>query len=95
MREIIEARVISALHQHKPQIDYWLEWTSDSVRSEVIGYCETHVRRLSDLMLITLYDQLRDGKDIVLCHVDDDGNFANVKINGAYGGMIADGSIHT
>jgi hypothetical protein len=95
MRQLIEERVISALHQHNPQIYHWLQWTSDSARAEVISHCEASVRRLSDLMLMKLYDQLRDGKDIVVCSTDDDGQFCNVKVNGIYGGMIADGSIHT
>ncbi len=93
MRKLMIQKITEMLLESTYYADY-IHGYGDYARTrhaEIIASLD----RANDAILLSFYARLLQGIDVIPCSVDKDGNYADVHINHGYGGMIADGSIHT
>ena len=52
------------------------------------------INRANDAIILSVYDAIMQGRDIIPYHVHPSGNYCDVRIGRHYGGIVDDGSIH-
>lgn len=94
MRQLIITATINTYLQSRDYGDY-LEGSHD--RSERHDQICAGLYRMTDEMLLAVYQRLILDIPVLVVNVDQDGQYADIYIPRSkyYGGMVADGSIHT
>ena len=94
MRQLILTAIINTYLQSRDYGDY-LEGSHD--RSERHDQICAGLHRMTDEMLLTVYQRLLIDHPVLVVNVDRDGRYADVYLPRSkyYGGMLKDGSIHT
>lgn len=94
MRQLIITAIINTYLQSRDYGEY-LEFVKDrySKHNEICA----GLHRMTDEMLLTVYQRLLINHPVLVVSVDEDGRYADVYIPRSkyYGGMLKDGSIHT
>lgn len=93
MRDLIINKIATLLLQSEYYGDYIRGFGeyAPTRHAEIVS----SLSRANDSILLSLYTKLLLDVNVVPCSVDSDGQYADVFINYGYGGMVADGSIHT
>lgn len=94
MRQLIVRSIINIYLQNRDYADY-LAGSHD--RSERHNEICVGLHRMTDEMLLAVYQRLLIDHPVLVVSVDQDGKYADLYMPRSkyYGGMVADGSIHT
>jgi hypothetical protein len=94
MRELIITAIINTYLQSRDYSEY-LELLKDR-KGKHNEICAS-LLRMTDEMLLAVYQRLLIDHAVIVVNVDEDGRYADVYIPRSqwYGGIKADGSIHT
>lgn len=94
MRQLIIRSIINMYLQNRDYADY-LAGSHD--RSERHDQICAGLYRMTDEMLLAVYQRLLIDHPVLVVNVDQDGKYADLYIPRSkyYGGMLKDGSIHT
>ena len=90
--------IITAIINHNLQSrDYWHYLEGSHDRSERHDQICAGLHRMTDDMLLAVYQRTLLDNPVLIVNVDEDGKYADVYLPRSkyYGGMVADGSIHT
>jgi hypothetical protein len=95
MRNLIITAIINYyLHDSRGYADYLDGSHNASDRHDQICRALT---RLSDDMLLSVYQRCLVGNEVIICSADEDGKYADIyqPAGKYYGGMTEDGVVHT
>lgn len=94
MRQLIITAIINTYLQSRDYGDY-LEFVKD--RADKHNQICAGLHRMTDEMLLAVYQRLLIDSPVLVVNVDKDGRYADLYLPRSkyYGGMVADGSIHT
>lgn len=94
MRQLIIRSIINMYLQDRDYANYLVGSHDRSERHDQI--C-AGLHRMTDEMLLAVYQRLLIDHPVLVVNVDPDGKYADVYMPRSkyYGGMVADGSIHT
>jgi hypothetical protein len=93
MRNLIIAKITDMLMTSREYGRYLSDYNGYGLmrHNEILASLE----RANDSILLSLYDRMKAGSDIVPCAVDEDGCHCNVLVSGMYGAILEDGTLHT
>lgn len=58
---------------------------------EIVSSLDT----LQPELLLSVYRRVMSGSEVIVCNVSSEGYYADVLVDGVYGGMDSEGTIHT
>lgn len=93
IRDILVKRIVDLLLESRHYAEYLQDFPGNM--SQHHDTIVSGLSRATDMIILSVYDRLIRGERLVPYHVDMTGDFCHVKLGNCFGGIVADGSIHT